>query len=70
MKKLFLTILVTILMASTAMAADVVITITIPDAYVTRLQTAVEGGINCNVMDETGQIIIFHQNIQQILTQI
>ena len=39
-----------------AYGADVEITITIPDAYVARLQAAVEN-IDCNVLDENGEII-------------
>lgn len=37
--------------------ADVVISITIPDAYVARLQAAVEGSICCDVVDENGIVI-------------
>ena len=37
--------------------ADVVISITIPSAYVSRLQAAVEGSIYCDVVDENGIVI-------------
>ena len=56
MKKIILTALMSIfLTASSALAADVVISITIPDAYVSRLATAV-GSLNCTVVDANGDI--------------
>jgi len=46
-----------ILVAPTAWAADVVFTLTIPEAYVPRLEAAVENSIDCNVFDENGELV-------------
>jgi len=56
MKTIILTILALALFIPMAYGADVVITITIPDAYVSRLQAAV-ANLNCDVVDEAGEII-------------
>jgi len=56
MKKLFLVIILMAFMVPSVQAADVVISITIPDAYVARLQAAV-GSLNCTVVDENGEVI-------------
>ena len=53
MKRIFLTILALALFIPAAYGADVVLTITIPDAYVARLQAAV-ANIECTKLDENG----------------
>ena len=54
MKRIFLsTILALALFIPAAYGADVVLTITIPDAYVERLQAAV-ANIECTKLDENG----------------
>ena len=55
-KKLILATAIIFMAFSLVQAADVVITITIPDAYVSRLQAAV-GSICCDVVDENGEVI-------------
>lgn len=52
MKRTILALIVTLFIAAPAMAADVVISITIPDAYVARLQAAV-GSLNCETDEGT-----------------
>lgn len=48
MKKLFLgLVFIGAMMSSTVWAADVVISITIPDAYVARVTAAIEGELMC-----------------------
>ena len=48
MKKIIAVVVFSLLLiSSVASAADVVITITIPDAYVARLQAAIQGKLHC-----------------------
>ena len=47
MRKLILAIVLVGFIAATAQAADVVITITIPDAHVARVADAVTNGMDC-----------------------
>jgi len=47
MKRIIIAIAIVFMMVSTVQAADVIISITIPSAYVPRLQAAVENGVNC-----------------------
>jgi len=56
MKRLFLAVLITLAMAVPVGAADVTLSITVPDAYVPRLQAAV-GSLNCTVVDENGVVV-------------
>ena len=55
MRTIFLTILALALFIPMAHGADIEITITIPDAQVSRLEAAVSS-IDCNVYDEAGEI--------------
>ena len=55
-KKIGLAIILTVFMTTMVQAADVVISITIPDAFVSRLAAAV-GSINCTVVDEAGEVV-------------
>lgn len=50
MKKLILIIILTGFMATIAQAADVVITITIPDQHVSRVSDAITGNLNCGIL--------------------
>jgi len=57
MKRIIILSIVFMFIVVPVYAADVIITLTIPDAYVARLQAAVEGSLNCTVVDENGVII-------------
>ena len=77
MKRIFLTILALALFIPMAYGADVEITITIPDAYVARLQAAV-ANIECTqeetiqvevpILDEFGQPTGETQMVDQVVT--
>ena len=53
MKKFTLIIFLVLTMAGTAMAADVVLEVTVPDAYVTRMHDAVQGLAELGMMNCT-----------------
>lgn len=50
MKKLILAIILIGFMATTVQAADVVITITIPDQHVSRVSDAITGNLDCGAL--------------------
>jgi len=56
MKRLFLAMILALAMAVPVGAADVTLSITVPDAYVARLQAAV-GTLNCTVVNDEGVVI-------------
>jgi len=55
MNKVFMAMILALAMAVPVGAADVTLSITVPDAYVARLQAAVST-LNCTVVDENGVI--------------
>ena len=58
MKKILgMTLFLMLLLATPLLAADVVIEITIRDADVSRLTAAITDGLNCNVVDEHGELV-------------